>query len=454
MDKSTLVSPTGSILPVAKTKQRFTLILLTAIYALAFVDRQIVNILAEPIKDDLGLADWQLGVLAGPAFALFYTLGGVPLARLAERWNRVYILSAIVTVWSAFTALSGLATNFIQLLIARIGVGTAESGCVPSAHSLISDITPQKQRATALAVFSMGLPIGSLLGLAAGGIIAEHFNWRSAFFLVGIPGVVLAMVLLFFVREPRSMGGLKKPQAKSTSVSETASADVPSLKVVLKELWAMRSFVWMTVGASILAMAGYGHATFYASFFLRNHAAELNILAVETNMGGPLAFLGLTLGLAIGISGALGTALGGRVADRLAARRFRDYMVVPIVATAIGTPLTLGALIVPSVPAALGLFALAALLKSMWYGPIFATIHSLVASRSRATAVSVFLMIMNGIGLGLGPVVLGGLSDFLARLMGSDEALRWAMVSTTGLVFFSAACFTMAWRNLPDKPIS
>ena len=454
MEKTNSASSTHSTLPIAKTKQHFTLILLTAIYALAFIDRQIVNILAEPIKDDLALADWQLGVLAGPAFALFYTLGGVPLARLAERWNRVYILSCIVTIWSGFTAMSGLATSFVQLLVARVGVGTAESGCVPTAHSLISDITPQKQRATALAVFSMGLPIGSLLGLAAGGIIAHHFDWRSAFFLVGIPGLVLAMVLLFFVRDPRSIAVLKMPSAEGASDSDTALAKVPSLLVVLKELWALRSFVWITIGASILAMAGYGHATFYASFFLRNHSAELDMLAVQTNMGGPLAFLGLALGLAIGISGALGTALGGRLADRLAVRRFKDYMMVPTLATAIGTPLTLCALIVPSVPAALGLFAFAALLKSMWYGPVFATIHSLIAPRSRATAVSVFLMVMNGIGLGFGPVVLGGLSDFLASYMGSDEALRWAMVSTTGLVFFSAACFAMAWRTLPDKPIS
>ena len=450
----TTSAPSAQSTPVTtKAKQRFALGLLTAIYALAFVDRQIVNILAEPIKDELALADWQLGFLAGPAFALFYTLGGVPLARMAERWNRVYIISGILAVWSGFTALSGFAVNFYHLLIARIGVGTAESGCVPSAHSLISDITPRKQRATSLAIFSMGLPIGSLLGMTAGGVIAQHFDWRSAFFLVGIPGLILAIIMLTFVRDPRSSSGAAAKDKKARNIP-SAKAEVPPLMVVLKELWATRSFVWMTIGASILAMAGYGHATFYASFFLRNHAAELDVLATATNMGGPLAFLGLFLGLAIGITGAIGTGLGGRLGDWLGAKKFKDYMLVPTVATTIGTPMTLGALIVPSVPLALGLFALAALLKSMWYGPIFAIIQSLMAPRSRATAVSVFLMVMNGVGLGLGPLVLGGISDYLSRFMGSGDALRWAMVSTTGLVFFSAICFAMAWRTLPEKPIS
>ena len=437
----------------SKGKRRVILLLLTTIYALAFVDRQIVNILAEPIKQELELADWQVGVLAGPAFALFYALGAIPLARLSERWNRVYILSALLAIWSGFTALSGFAANFFHLLLVRIGVGAAESGCVPAAQSLISDSVPREERATALAIFSTGLPLGSLLGLAAGGIVAHHFDWRSAFFIVGLPGLILALILLIFVRDPRATLKVSHTSSDAAGVASQPT-EVPSLLVVLKILWTTPSFKWMLAGATILATAGYGHMTFYASFFLRNHASELENLASTTNMGGPLAFLGLFLGLAVGVTGAIGTALGGRLGDWRGVKKFRDYMLVPTLATAIGTPITLGALLIPSVPGALGLFAFAALLKSMWVGPIFATLQSLVAPRARATAVSVFLLVMNGVGLGLGPVIQGALSDFLGGFMVSGDALRWAMVSTTGLIFSSVICFAMAWRSLPDQPVS
>jgi len=444
------MAPASTNTAIASRGQRLViLLLLTTIYALAFIDRQIVNILAEPIKQELGLADWEIGVLAGPAFALFYALGAIPLARLSERWNRVYILSALLAIWSGFTALSGFATSFFHLLLVRIGVGAAESGCVPAAQSLISDSVPREERATALALFSTGLPLGSLLGLAIGGIVAHHFDWRTAFFIVGLPGIILALMLVIFVRDPR-----QTLNASHTSSVASQQPEVPPLLVVLKILWTTRSFTWMLSGATILSIAGYGHMTFYASFFLRNHASELESLASATNMGGPIAFLGLSLGLAVGLTGAIGTALGGRLGDWRGVKKFRDYMLVPTLATAIGTPITIGALLIPSVPGALGLFAFAALLKSMWIGPVFATFQSLVSSRARATAVSVFLLVMNGVGLGLGPVILGAMSDFLGGFMASGDALRWAMVSTTILIFFAVICFAMAWRTLPDEPVS
>lgn len=448
------IAPVSTDITVAsKGTRRVILLLLTAIYALAFIDRQIINILAEPIKQDLGLADWEIGVLAGPAFALFYALGALPLARLSERWNRVHILSTVLAIWSCFTAISGFATNFFHLLLVRIGVGTAESGCVPAAQSLISDSVPREERATALAIFSTGLPLGSLLGLAVGGIVAHHFDWRSAFFIVGLPGLILALLLVIFVRDPRAT--LKTSHTSSDAASVASQkAEVPSLLVVLKFLWATQSFKWMLSGATILAIAGYGHMTFYASFFLRNHASELESLASAANMGGPIAFLGLFLGLAVGLTGAIGTALGGRLGDWRGTKKFKDYMLVPTLATAIGAPITMGALLIPSVPGAMGLFAFAALLKSMWVGPVFATFQSLVESRARATTVSIFLLVMNGVGLGLGPVILGALSDFLGGFMVSGDALRWAMVSSTVLIFIAVICFALAWRTLPDKPVS
>ncbi|MBN8816496.1 MAG: MFS transporter [Sphingomonas sp.] len=451
-----------SDLSASANQWHFLMALLTAIYALAFVDRQVVNILAERIKVDLDLTDWQIGALAGPAFALFYVLAGVPLARLAEHRNRVYLLSGILTIWSGFTALSGLAFSFVHLLVARILVGASEAGCVPCAHSLISDMTPRSKRATALAVFSMGLPLGSLIGLAAGGFIADHFSWRAAFFIVGAPGLIFAALLYATVADPRADNarGLARidrlPPIDDLGSSQPPTDDlrVPPFRNAMRCLLQTRSFIWMTVAASSLSLAGYGQATFYASFFLRNHAEEISSFATATHLGGSLAFLGLTLGLAIGITGMIGTALGGRLGDKCAAASFKGYLRIPVVATAVGTPLTIAALLVHDAALALMLLASASLLKSMWYGPVFATIQGLVGSRSRATAVSVFLTIMNGIGMGLGPLALGALSDALGAHMGNDAGLRWAMVITTLPVFFSAFCFWRAERLLPDKSIS
>lgn len=431
-----------------KAKRRYVITLLTTIYALAFIDRQIVNILAEPIKNDLTLSDAELGALAGLAFALSYTLTILPMARLAESRNRVFILSGMLAVWSGFTALSGFATNFLHLLVARIGVGIGEAGCVPSAHSLIADITPRKERAAALATFSMGLPIGSLLGLALGGVIEHYFNWRTAFLVVGLPGLALAGLLLLTVRDPR--GRL------TTGNSEVSAppTDVPPFRETLRDLCSKPSFAWMTIGATILAFAGYGHATFFASFFLRNHQIELDVMAGFFDFGGGLAFLGVALGLALGISGTIGTAIGGRLGDRFAASSFKGYMKVPLIGTVCGVPLFVIALIVPSVWVALLLIAIASLFKSMWFGPVFATIQGLINPRSRATAVSVFLLIMNGVGLGLGPLCLGALSDVLAQFLDPAAALRAAMVTTAVLMLGAAFCFFMAKRSTPHTALS
>ncbi len=182
----------------------FALAILLAAYILSFLDRQIVSILAEPIKRDLGLHDWQLGMLTGLAFALFYTTLGIPIARLAERYSRPWIIGGSIALWSLFTVLSGRAQTFPQMLIARMGVGVGEAGCNPCAHSLIADYTPKEKRASALATYSLGIPIGSLLGLVMGGLIADAYGWRTAFFVAGGPGLLLAVIAVVFLKEPRN----------------------------------------------------------------------------------------------------------------------------------------------------------------------------------------------------------------------------------------------------------
>jgi predicted MFS family arabinose efflux permease len=429
---------------IAPGRRTYILILLTVIYTLAFIDRQIINILAEPIKTDLHLADWQMGALSGFAFALLYTTFGLPAARLTERGNRSWIIAGAVTLWSAFTALSGLATSFAHLLLARTGVGIGEAGCVPAAHSLISDITPKDRRASALAIFSMGLPLGSLVGLAMGGVVAGAFGWRTAFFLVGLPGLALAALTLLTVRDPR-------PSGRAVAAS---GEEVLSVAGVFRHLRRRPSFVWMTLGAALLAATGYAHQTFYGSFFLRNHGLALDHWAAVFGLGNKLAFLGIALGLIIGIAGTMGTGIGGRMADRAAAIHPSGYMTVPAWSTLIAIPFLVAAFLVPSAMAALALLLVPHFMKAMWYGPVFACVQGMVAPRSRATAIAVFLFFVNAIGLGMGPVVAGAMSDVLARTMGADHGLRVAMIVFSVMLVAAAACFRKAGRTLADDLVS
>jgi MFS family permease len=414
-------------------------VLLTVIYALSFLDRQIINILAEPIKTDLHLADWQMGAMSGFAFALLYTVLGVPVARLSERGNRSWIIAGALALWSGFTALSGLATNFLHLLIARIGVGIGEAGLIPPAHSLISDITPRARRASALAVFSMGLPIGTLLGMALGGVVAQMYGWRAAFLLVGLPGVFLALLLVLTARDPRAgeLRDLTRPKA-----------DIPPLGETLKLLWAARSFRWLALGAAMIAFAGYGQQTFFGSFYLRNHGGGLDAMARVLGFDGRLALLGIMLGLILGLTAVFGTGVGGRLGDRFAKAGPKGYLTVPIWATGGCVPFFIAAFLAPNVGVSLLLLAIPAFLKAMWYGPVYACLQSIVPARSRATAVAMFLFIVNAIGIGLGPIATGIMSDVLARTFGPAEGLRLALILISLFVLVAVGCFVMARRTI------
>lgn len=429
--------------PVGAGRRAYIIGILTLIYTLAFVDRQIINILAEPIKHDLHLADWQMGAMSGFAFALLYTVLGLPIARYAERGNRPAIVAVSLAIWSGFTALSGLATSFLHILVARIGVGIGEAGCVPPAHSLISDITPREKRAGALAIFSAGLPMGSLFGMALGGVVAATYGWRMAFFLVGLPGILIALLLILTVRDPRR-----------DRIQTAVPADVPPLKTALRMLWARRSFAWLVAGASLISFSGYSHQAFYGSFFLRNHKGELDMLSASLGFAGTIAFLGLTLGLIIGITGTLGTALGGRISDRHARRDRSGYLTVPIWGTMAAVPFLTAAFLLGDVETAFIVLAISYFLKSMWYGPVFASVQGLVEPRTRATAVAIFLLLVNVIGLGFGPLLAGAMSDLLATRYGPAEGLRYAMLIFTFFLAGAAFCFGRARKTLAMDMVS
>lgn len=434
--------------PLAPSARRYAVGMLLVIYIFNFLDRQIVNILAEPIKIELGLADWQLGMLTGLAFALFYTVLGIPIARYAEKADRVKIISVAVGVWSLFTVMCGFATNFVQLLLARIGVGVGEAGCSPPAHSLITDYTPKEERASALAIYSMGIPLGSLAGMVLGGLIADAYGWRIAFFVAGAPGIILAVMAFLTLPEPRR--GLEK---------KVVPVKGPSFSDAITELQSKKSFWWISIGAALSAMVGYGHIAFYGSFYLRNHGEGLNAMAASVNemIGvsfGPIGFVGTALGLIIGICGAAGTFLGGVLADRAARTNVSGYATVPAVAGLVTVVPFIAAMLVDNVGLSFVLLAIPVFAGAIWYGPIFASAQSLVHPQTRATAAAVLLFIINLVGLGLGPLLVGTFSDIFAQTMGVAEGIRWSMVVFGGVGGIASIAFFLAARTLKDEVVA
>jgi MFS family permease len=445
-------APTGQTVPFSKAYARYAMWLLLGIYIVNFLDRQVVNILAEPIKQDLGLADWQLGLMSGLAFAVFYTFLGIPIARLAERRNRAFIIGSAAALWSGFTALCATAGNFWQLIAYRIGVGVGEAGCTPPAHSLIVDYTPKEKRASALAFYSMGTPIGSLIGLIMGGLVADAHGWRAAFLVAGAPGLVFALLALFTLKEPRRMMAehARKAAAASATFGQT-----------MAYLARRRTFWFIAFAAAIKAFIGYGHAPFTASFFLRNHGPEVADLAsrIGLTLGFDLksvGFLGLALGVMSGAAGALGSWTGGWIADRYGAKDLRAYMVAPAIASLITIPVYITAVTVDSAAFALMILPLNYFLGTLWYGPVYGTGQSVVPPHMRATAAAILLFIINLIGLGLGPLAVGLLSDWFNKGLGLGpaEGVRWALIASTSFGLVAFACFWLARRTIREDTVS
>jgi MFS family permease len=423
----------------------YALGLLLLIYILNFVDRSVVNILAEPIKKDLGLLDWHIGLMSGLAFAVFYTFLGLPIAQLAEKYNRPLIISVAVGVWSAFTALSGLAQNFTQLVLARIGVGVGEAGCTPPAHSLISDYVPRERRASALAFYSMGIPLGGLVGMAVGGIVADAYGWRMAFFVCGLPGVAVAILAALTLVETRSPEAVKNARALR----------LDDFKTTLATLALKRTFWLVAFAASIKAFIGYGHAPFTASFFLRNHPEQIAGLAESLELKS-VGLIGLALGLIAGTAGAAGAMLGGLIADKFGARDLRAYVSVPAVAALATIPIYVFAVTTGNAMVGIGVLAINAILGTLWYGPVYATAQSIVPPHMRATAAAILLFIINLIGLGLGPLAVGILSDVLANAweFGSAEGIRWALIFSTLPNLLAFWLFWRARKTIRDEIVS
>lgn len=414
------------------TKYRgYTLFILTGVYVFNFIDRQILVILQESIKQDLNLSDTQLGLMTGFTFAIFYVSFGIPIARLADKGNRRNIIAISLAVWSAFTALSGSAQNFIQLLLARIGVGIGEAGGSPPAHSIISDLYPPKKRATALAIYSTGISIGILLGFLLGGWINQYFGWRTAFLVVGIPGILFALVLYFTVKEP--------PRGLSEKGKEAANQH-HSIKDVFRLLREKKSFRYIALGAGLAAYVSYTVTSWLPPFMARVH---------EMSSGE----IGTWLSLIFGIGSGLGYFMGGYLTDRLAKKDQRWYLWLPTMALLFAIPLALLAFFATDKNTTLLAIILPAFLNSLYLAPSIALTHGIVSVRMRALASAILFFVLNIIGLGFGPFIGGVISDALQPSLGVD-ALRWALSNSVIASVLSALCFYMASKSIRKDLIS
>jgi MFS family permease len=389
---------TASKFAVSDAYRNYVLFILFVVYGLSYVDRQILSILMEPIRKEFNFGDTELGLLSGVAFAIFYATLGIPIARFADRHSRVNIITASLFVWSLATALTGKAMGFWHLFLARVGVGVGEAGCNPSAYSIISDYFPAKKRATAQSIYSLGVYLGQFLGFVTAGYVAHEYGWRAAFYVVGIPGIIMAIVVKLTLREPPR--GFSEPAGY-------VPAEPPKATAVLAKLGSLPSFRHLSFASGLHALVAYGLNSYYSAFLMRSHGMSL------TETSSALAVITLTGGLA-------GTYLGGKLSDVFAQRNGGDpryQMWVPAYALLINIPAWLLALLLPSQYASMALMIPAIALGATYLGPSIAATHQLVGVRERAVSGALLLFVLNLIGIGLGPMLSGVISDALRDSM-------------------------------------
>lgn len=401
------------------------LAMLLLVYTFNFLDRQILGILVQPIKAELGLTDTQLGALGGIAFAMLYSTLAIPLALIADRTSRSWVITISLGVWSAFTALCGMATSFWQLFLFRVGVGVGEAGGVAPSYAMIADYFPPEKRARALSIYSLGVPIGLAGGSILGGFIAATVNWRTAFLVVGVAGIIIAPLFRLIVREP--VRGMSDP-------APATSERVPVGRV-FAILARKPSFWLMGFAAGFSSMCGYGLAYWMPSVLIRSFGFDLFTAA-------------LYIGSTLLIGGSAGVLLGGVMADRLGGADKGAYAKLPMIAWLVTVPLFGAGLMASGSPIlAWAFFLIPNGLNILWLGPVTTAVQGLVPPPMRATASASFLLINNLIGLGLGSWIMGAMSDAMTASMG-DDALRWAAFLALGFYLVAAGLMALAIKPL------
>lgn len=427
--------------PAAPTTTRrqahWALAVLTVVYAMNLIDRQIMGVLIEPVKNEFGASDTMMGFLTGLAFAAFYSALAIPFARYADRANRRNFVAWCCMGWSVMTGLCGMALNFTQLALARMGVAVGEAGGSAPSLSMIADLYPRAQRSRAMSVYMLGPHMGTLFGLGAGAWIAHQYGWRTAFIVMAVPGILAALLLRWTCVEPLR-GTWDAPEAPQ---AESAQPKKP-LREILLEVWRTPGFAWIAVAGMLFGLAGYGLGIWGTAFLVRTHGLNLRDA-------------GILVGLTGGVAAIIGALLSGWLTDKLVARDPRWQMGVPIVGTAIAIPLGMAYLLWPAgdvwqigtlkVPVAIGFSLLFSVFAVWWTAPSYAAITTLVGASRRATSVAVYNLGLTVCGIGLGPFSVGVLSDLLTPAFG-PLALRWALVIVMGGFILAMVALILAAR--------
>jgi len=439
--------------------RNYVLLLMTVVYTFNFLDRQIIAILSPAIQEDLKLSDWQLGVLKGFAFSLLYTVLGIPIARLADRYHRVAIVSVSLGLWSAFTALSGAASNFLQLALARIGVGIGEAGGSPPIHSLISDYFKEDERGRALAIYSLGVPIGVALAYLGGGWVAQNFSWRTTLYALGLPGIGLAFLFFYTVQEPirGAMDNFTKNIDRglgiqpSDDVADGKSHRIGGLlatnwrKVISDEaavvwrstklLWSITTYRRAALAMSAASFSAYAIGNWIVDFYVRTHP-DVSILSI-------LFWLGLINGTAY----LIGTYMGGYLCDRFAVKNRKLYGFIPGACVLVFLPSMLVAIWHPSPLISIVALAPAQVAMGMYLAPTFAIAQALAPVAIRALSAAVLFMIVNFIAAGFGPTIVGVASSVLTPVYDSAYALKLSMSLVSFSVVVSSALYFLSGRS-------
>jgi MFS family permease len=470
-----LSPPQITTMDQARAHRKWALAILFIVYIFNFIDRQIVNILQEDIKRDLALSDAQLGTMTGLAFAFVYCTMGIPVARIADSTSRKGVMAGALAIWSGFTAVCGLATNYWTLLLARMGVGLGEAGGSPPAHAMISDLYEKEKRGRALAIYSAGLYAGTLLGYYLGGWLSDALDWRQAFFVVGIPGLIFAVIVWTTVREPlRGLSGIRPSGEKVTFIQSFA------------KLWSLKAFPYYAIATGAGTFVTYGLGNWMPSFLQRTYGTlnpetgkylgawsmpDLQSALGLCQAGGAdcvamsTTEIGFFYGTVSGVGGAIGTILGGYLADRWGAKDRRWFLWVPMWGKLIGAPMFILAMLAPTPELSLVLYFPAITLAAMYLGPSLAITHHLVPASMRAMSSAVLFFILNILGLGTGPTVVGIISDALNSSAASladahtwlgdsvdhvkQLSLKWAMIIAVLLMFPLTYLWHMGAQRLP-----
>jgi MFS family permease len=389
--EKTVTAPTQGR-PFSGVYRGWLLFMLLIVCAINYADRSVVGAVAEPLRRDLQLTDFHLGLLQGLSFALLYSILGIPFARLAERRSRVKIIAFATALWSTATVLCGAAGSFVQLLMMRVGVGVGEAGFMAPASSLIGDHFPRHRRAMATSIMMLGVPVGALVGAMSGGIIAQHLGWRWAFVIMGAPGILIALLVLFTLREP------------PRGLSEEGGAqpkEVPPLREVAREAFSNPVFRNVLAGGTLAGFGLHGLGQFLGVYFIRVHQL-------------PLSLAGMTFGLVTFASLTIGLLVGGFLADRLGRRHLRYYAIVPAIGCFLCVPLYNAAFLQTDLATSIVLIVLAGTCLLFHYGPGLAIVQNLAGPHNRASMIAVYSLVVNAIALAAAPVLIGLLSDVFA----------------------------------------